>query len=86
MAKRNADRGIPPPSVETSLQRIANLVALSATRNAADDAEGVRILSAAGFSVTEIASLLGKTANNVSVLLYQARRKPRTRRRSREQG
>jgi DNA-directed RNA polymerase specialized sigma24 family protein len=54
------------------LQRIANLLALLLVKGESET-DKVVTLAAAGFTPTEIAALLGKQQNTVSVLLYKAK-------------
>ena len=81
MAKNadSVDEGAVP--LATAVLRVANVLALVAVKGEKDETEKVRMLSAAGFSVSEIAALLGKTPNAVSVALYQSRKAPAARRR-----
>ena len=55
--------------------RIAKLFALSMLRDVDDENKKVTRLSAVGFSNSEIAALLDKSENNISVQLSQARKK-----------
>jgi len=71
--KQNAQET--PDTAGSALARIANLLALILTKGEAE-AEKVKTLAAVGFSAPEIGSLLGKQSNTVSVILYQARKKP----------
>jgi hypothetical protein len=61
-------------SLEDSIRRIANLLALIAVKDEKDEGEKARTLSSAGFSVGEVAGLLGKTPNAVSVALHKLRK------------
>ena len=76
MPKRNALDGEAPnlPDSEVALTRIANLLGLLLTKGESE-AEKVGTLASAGFSVPEIAALLGKTPNTVRVTLHKARRR-----------
>lgn len=67
------------------LQRIANLLGLILVKGE-NEAEKVLTLTAAGFSVAEVASLLGKDTNTVSVMLYQARKGLRRKKRTAARG
>lgn len=60
-------------STRDPLDRIANLLALLLVKG---ESEGEKILTlaAVGYSAPEIAELLGKQPNTVSVALYQARK------------
>ena len=55
-----------------ALERIANLLALILVRGE-NELDKVRTLAAAGYSPSEIAKMLGKQPNTVSVLLYKSR-------------
>jgi hypothetical protein len=55
------------------LDRIANLLALLLVKGESES-EKILTLSAVGYSATDIATLLRKQANTVSVALYQARK------------
>ncbi|MFI5117506.1 MAG: hypothetical protein ACHP8B_12505 [Terriglobales bacterium] len=55
--------------------RIAKLFALYMLRDVDDENKKVTRLNAVGFSNSEIAALLDKTENNISVQLSQARNK-----------
>ena len=68
--KRVAPRDTPVPADE----KIARLLALIATRGINDKQEQVGILRAAGFEIAETASLLQMSENNVSVMMYRARK------------
>jgi DNA-binding CsgD family transcriptional regulator len=58
----------------TDLQRLTNLVALLLVKGESQT-EKIRTLATAGYSNTEIASLLGTTANSVNVALHRLRKK-----------
>jgi DNA-binding CsgD family transcriptional regulator len=58
------------------LRRLSNLVALLLVKGESQT-EKIRTLAAAGYPPNEIASLLGTTANSVSVTLHKLRRKRR---------
>jgi pyridoxal biosynthesis lyase PdxS len=60
-------------SLEEAFRRIANLLALALTKGESETGK-VETMTAAGYSVTEIAQLLGKQPNAVSVILYKARK------------
>ena len=68
-----------PDALGVSFARIANLLALLLTKGE-DETSKVTTLSAAGFSGAEIAAILNKQPNTVSVILYKARKKPRSKR------
>lgn len=56
--------------IAQSFDRIANLLALLVTHGKPQP-EQINLLTGAGYSPAEIASLIGTTANTVSVTLYQ---------------
>lgn len=60
-------------SLALELGRIAKLFALYLLKDTKDEGAKVTRLDAVGFTVAEIASLLGKTELNVRVQLSQAR-------------
>lgn len=60
-------------SLAVELGRIAKLFALYLMRDVQDERVKVNRLNAVGFSVPEIAALLGKTDANVRVQISQAR-------------
>jgi hypothetical protein len=55
--------------------RIARLLGLLLIRDVKEKGEQVLLLKAAGFEVSEIADMLGISANHVSVVAYASRRK-----------
>jgi DNA-directed RNA polymerase specialized sigma24 family protein len=55
------------------LDRVANLLALLLVKGESES-EKILALSAVGYSAAEIADLLRKQSNTVSVVLYQARK------------
>jgi DNA-directed RNA polymerase specialized sigma24 family protein len=61
-------------ATETQVEKIIRLLALLAIKGESQ-AEKIKILSGAGFSNTEIAALLGLTANAVNVALHRLRTK-----------
>ncbi len=61
------------PSLEVSFQRIANLLALLLVKGEGET-DKVLALTGVGYTPVEIAQLLGKQPNTISVALYQARR------------
>ncbi len=67
---------VPPSSLETSIQRLTNLLALFVVKGGRDQ-EKVVALTGAGYSAAEIGQLLGKKPNTVSVALYKASQEPR---------
>jgi len=62
-------------SLAVELGRIAKLFALYLMRDIKDEGLKVNRLNAVGFSVSEIAALLGKTDSNVRVQISQAKSK-----------
>ena len=66
--------GIDASSNVEQLRRIANLLALLATKGEAQ-AEKILTLTAAGFSIAEVAVLLRATPNTVSVAIYRSKSK-----------
>jgi DNA-binding NarL/FixJ family response regulator len=62
-----------PLAVEVG--RIAKLFALYMLKDVDDEGKKVTRLNAVGFSTSEIAALLDKTENNISVQLSQAKKK-----------
>lgn len=75
--RRNAES---PPDLQavgataTQLEKIIRLLALLAVKGESQP-EKIKVLSGAGFSNTEIAELLGVTANTVNVALHRIRAK-----------
>ena len=65
-----------PPSLESSIQRIANLLALLLVKGQSET-EKVFVLTGAGYSTTEIGQLLVKKPNTVSARLSQASKESR---------
>jgi len=59
-------------SIEPQLRRLSRLLALLLVKGESQP-EKIRSLSAAGFKNSEIAELLGITANAVTVSLYKRR-------------
>jgi DNA-binding NarL/FixJ family response regulator len=70
---KNPVRPSDPLAVEVG--RIAKLFALYLLKDIDDEAKKVTRLNAVGFSNAEIAALLDKTENNISVQLSQAKSK-----------
>lgn len=68
-----------------ALDRIANLLALILIRGE-NELDKVRTLAAAGYTPSEMARMLGKQPNTVSVLLYKSRQGNKGRRMSRRRG
>ena len=60
-------------SLAVEVGRIAKLFALNLLKDTKDEGLKVNRLSAVGFSVPEIAALLGKTETNVRVQISQAK-------------
>lgn len=81
MARRRAadDDALNGPPTEGTLRRIANLLAVIAIKGE-DDTGKIKTLNAAGYSIADIASMLGKKSNDISVALYRLRKRPRRRR------
>jgi DNA-directed RNA polymerase specialized sigma24 family protein len=69
---------IEPPAESSrstkDIQRIINLFALFVVKGEKQE-EKIRLLSAAGYTAAEVATLVGTTPNTVSVTLYQIRPK-----------
>ena len=79
-AKARASRAAAPaPSadqavgLEAAFRRIANLLALALTKGESETGK-VQTMTAAGYSITEVAQLLDKKPNTVSAILYAARK------------
>ena len=68
------DSGFGPTTSTEQLRRIANLLALLATKGEGQT-DKVLTLTAAGFSTSEVAALLRMTPNNVAVLVYKSKHK-----------
>jgi DNA-directed RNA polymerase specialized sigma24 family protein len=79
-AKRKSDRShkgrITIVSVSAD-EKIARLLGILATKDIEQINERVTILRAVGFSVSEVASILGMTENNVRVATHHGRKKHR---------
>jgi len=60
-------------TVVGSLQRIESLLALLLIKGK-DEVESIRILASVGYGPSEIAKLVGKTPNAVSIILHRARK------------
>lgn len=73
-AKASSSPSAPDPEVglEAAFRRIANLLALNLIKGESET-EKVLTLTAVGYSPQEIALLLGKQPNTVSVILYKAK-------------
>jgi hypothetical protein len=78
-AKTNATPATGTAALDASINKVANLLALIAIKDE-DEPGKVRALDAAGFNPSEIAALLGKTPNSISVALYKMRNGERRRR------
>jgi DNA-binding CsgD family transcriptional regulator len=65
--------------LEPAFQRIAHLLALILVKGESET-QKVLTLTAVGYSPAEIAQLLGKQPNTVSVILYQAKHETKTKR------
>jgi len=59
--------------LEAAFRRIANLLALALTKGESETGK-VQTMTAAGYSITEVAQLLDKKPNTVSAILYAARK------------
>ena len=64
-----------------ALMRLTRIVALAAVKGESQK-DKILTLTAAGFTASEIAELLGTTANTMSVTVYQSKRKQPTQRRT----
>jgi len=62
-----------PVGLDVAFRRIANLLALSLVKGESET-QKVQTMTAVGFSVQEVAQLLGKKPNTVSAILYAARK------------
>lgn len=72
--KRKSETGAEPaPTLEKSFARIANLLAALLVKGESES-QKVITLASVGFTPGEIAHLLNKQPNTVSVILYQAKR------------
>jgi DNA-directed RNA polymerase specialized sigma24 family protein len=60
-----------------SLQRIENLLALLLIKDE-EEAESIMILDRVGYSASDIAKLIGKRPNAISVVLYRSRKKQKS--------
>lgn len=58
-------------------EKIARLLGILATKDIEQIGERVTLLRAVGFSVSEVASILGMTENNVRVATHHGRKKHR---------
>ena len=73
-AAANGDSGFGPTTSTEQLRRIANLLALLATKGEGQT-DKVLTLTAAGFSTSEVAALLRVKPNTVAVAVYQSKKK-----------
>ncbi len=80
-ARKPAEASQPALGLEVAFNRIANLLALLLVRGESETQKALT-LTAVGYSPAEIAQLLGKQANTVSVILYKAKREARARAKS----
>lgn len=73
-AKASSSPSAPDSEVglEAAFRRVANLLALNLIKGESET-EKVLTLTAVGYSPQEIAQLLGKQPNTVSVILYKAK-------------
>ena len=69
--KRTITELVPPD------EKIARLLGILATKDIEQIGERVTLLRAVGFSVSEVASILGMTENNVRVATHHGRKKHR---------
>jgi len=69
-AAPSADQSV---GLEAAFRRIANLLALALTKGESETGK-VQTMTAAGYSITEVAQLLDKKPNTVSAILYAARK------------
>ncbi len=77
LRRRKAEKSSPTATEITlgqQLDRATKLMALLLVKGESQP-EKIRVLSSAGFANTEIAELLGLTANTVNVTLYKQRAK-----------
>jgi DNA-directed RNA polymerase specialized sigma24 family protein len=58
-------------------EKIARLLGILATKDMEQISDRVTLLRAVGFSVSEVASILGMTENNVRVATHHGRKKRR---------
>jgi DNA-directed RNA polymerase specialized sigma24 family protein len=76
---RASSTAVPAPSpdqsvgLEAAFRRIANLLALALTKGESETGK-VLTMTAAGYSIAEVAQLLDKQPNTVSAILYKARK------------
>lgn len=76
--KRGAGRTATPVAdqkvgLEEAFRRIANLLALALTKGESETGKA-QTMTAAGYSIEEVAQLLSKKPNTVSAILYKARK------------
>ena len=78
MAKRRIEEKLGLESETASLDRIAKLLALLATKGETQGAQ-IAALNRIGFTNVELAQLLGTTPGAVGVALFKSRRIPKKR-------
>lgn len=76
MPKAKSEKEVVVPSEKTSLDRIAKLLAVIATKGETQG-EQILALNRIGFSNSELADLVGTTPAVVSQALYASRIKPK---------
>jgi DNA-directed RNA polymerase specialized sigma24 family protein len=81
--RRKSDEISAAPPERISLDRIAKLLAILATKGE-KQAEQIVALSRVGFSNVDLAQLLGTTAGNVNQSLYTSRKSPKKRKKPKE--
>jgi hypothetical protein len=80
-AKRKAGKKSSTPTEPVSAEeKIARLLGILAVKDVTEPPQQVAMLQSAGFDVSEVASLLGITENNVNVINYRKRKKKAGRR------
>jgi DNA-directed RNA polymerase specialized sigma24 family protein len=82
--KPKSDEAFVAPPERISLDRIARLLAILATKGVEIQAEQLVTLNRVGFSNAELAQLLGTTAGNVKQSLYTSRKAPKKRKKPKE--
>lgn len=84
MGARNKSKGGDTAKIlptDVSLNRIAKILGLLAVKDIKNQGEQISLLAACGFSVGELAEMLGTSTNTVSVSLSQQRTKQKRGRR-----
>ena len=72
--KKNRSAQTDATHAKSNSERLTNLVALLVVKGE-EQVNQIRILAAAGYSNTDIAALLGITANAVNIALHRLRKK-----------